>query len=306
VEFGQNDRDLLSPQKATRDHAGGARESSEIAQAKERDRRPTYSSQVLDRLMLILNCFTAKQPEIRFSDLVDKLKLHKSTVYRLLEAMRSYGLVDMNTTTGQYHLGMKLFELGALAKGRVEISKVGIPFLQDLAMQTGETAHMCILDGLDVVYINKVESKEYFYVPSTVGRRNPAYCTGVGKAILAYLPMAELEAYLAQMARNGVRSYTRNTITSPDELREHLKVVRTHGYSVDDEEISLGLRCIGAAVRDDTSEVVGGISIAGPSARITRGKIPKLARHVVAAAARMSIQLGFSSKNPRKGNAYSS
>jgi IclR family transcriptional regulator, KDG regulon repressor len=254
---------------------------------------PIYFSQVLDRVMKILNCFTSVEPEIRFSKLADRLQLHKSTLYRLLEALRSYGLVEVDSTTGKYHLGLKLFELGALATGRLEITKSGGPVLEDLARQTGETAHMCILDGPDVVYVAKVEGTHRFYVPTTIGRRNPAYCTGVGKAILAHLPEGDLEAYLAEMSLKKVRSYTQNTITSPIQLRERLKLIRARGYSVDDEEISEGLRCIGAPVWDYSNKVVAGVSIAGPSVRVTRRKVPELARHVVDAAGRISKRLGF-------------
>jgi IclR family transcriptional regulator, KDG regulon repressor len=254
---------------------------------------PIYFSQVLDRVMMILNCFTSMEPEIRFSELAERLQLHKSTLYRLLEALRSYGLIEVDGATGKYHLGLKLFELGALATGRLEITKSGAPVLEDLARQTGETAHMCILDGLDVVYVAKVEGTHRFYVPTTIGRRNPAYCTGVGKAILAYLPDSQLEAYLGEMSRNKVRSYTQNTITSTIQLRERLKLIRSRGYSVDDEEISEGLRCIGAPVWNYSNTVVAGVSIAGPSVRVTRRRVPDLARHVVDAADKISKHLGF-------------
>jgi len=256
-------------------------------------KKHVYFSQVLDRVMQTLNCFTSQEPELWFRDLATRSQLHKSTLYRLLEAMRSYGLVEVDGSTGKYHLGLKLFELGALATGRLEIAKCASPALEDLARQTGETAHLCVLDGLDVVYVAKVESTQRFYVPSTIGRRNRAYCTGVGKAILAFLPQQELEGYLVQMASDRIGAYTKKTVTSPQGLEERLRLIRLRGYSIDDEEISEGLRCIGAPVRDHTGKVIAGISIAGPSVRITKRKIPELAPYVLEAANRISRKLGY-------------
>src|SRR5713226_1697216 len=96
-------------------------------------KKPLYFSQVLDRVMQTLNCFSSQEPELRFKDLANRLELHKSTLYRLLEAMRSYGLVEVDSSTGKYHLGLKLFELGALATGRLEIAKCASAALEDLA-----------------------------------------------------------------------------------------------------------------------------------------------------------------------------
>src|SRR5260370_24007038 len=247
---------------------------------------------VVDRVMQILNCFTNENQELRFADLSAQLGLHKSTLYRLLEAMRSYGLIELDGTTGKYHPGLKLFELGMLAVGRLEISKSAIPALERLVEQTGENAHLCVLDGYEVVYVAKVESKQTLRMPSNVGRRNPAYCTGVGKALLAQMSEEEIEAYLAQ---TSLQAFTKKTIVLPAELKRQLKEVLARGYSVDDEEISEGLRCVGAAVRDHNGQVIAAISIAGPTMRITKNKIPELAAYVKEAANSIYEQLAYRS-----------
>src|SRR5438132_9108035 len=100
-----------------------------------------YSSQVLDRVVQILECFSVGEPELGFSEMQRRVELHKSTLYRLIEAMRSHGLLGHDTETGKYHPGLRLFELGALAVGRLEISRCAMPALQQLVEQTGETAH---------------------------------------------------------------------------------------------------------------------------------------------------------------------
>jgi DNA-binding IclR family transcriptional regulator len=251
-----------------------------------------YSSQVLDRVVEILDCFNDTARELNFSEIESRLDLHKSTLYRLVEAMRSHRLLGQDSETGKYHPGLRLFELGTLAVGRLEISQCAMPALEQLVEQTGETAHLCILEGSEVVYLAKVESKQTLRMPSNVGRRNPAYCTGVGKAILAHLSDAEIDSYFAV---TKFRAFTAKTIVAPAELRKQLKDVRVHGYSVDDEEISEGLRCIGAPVRDSSGRVIAGVSIAGPSIRLTKNKFRELGGRVLETANSISEQFGFHS-----------
>ncbi len=147
-----------------------------------------------------------------------------------------------------------------------------------------------MLDGSDVVYVAKVESRRTLRIPSAVGRRNPAYCTGVGKAMLAHLSEEQLAAYLAQ---TPLRARTRKTITSKPELRAELRAIAAQGYAIDDHEIEEGVRCVGAPVRDYSGRVVAAISIAGPSIRVTKDRIPELAAHVIAAASAISAQAGY-------------
>ena len=254
---------------------------------------PIYFSQVLDRAMGILECFNDEN-ELRLSDIVARTRLHKSTAYRLLEAMRNYGLVAMNEESGKFHLGLRLFELGSLAIGRVGIERYAHPTLERLVQQTGETAHLCVLDGSDVVYVAKVESRAALRIPSAVGRRNPAYCTGVGKVLLAYLTEDQLADYLAQ---TPLQPLTRKTITSKATLRAELKAIALAGYAIDDQEIEEGVRCVGAPVRDYSGKVIAAISVAGPSMRITREKFPEIIRYVMTAADAISVLAGYGSRN---------
>ena len=143
--------------------------------------------------MAILSCFTHQYPQRTFAELLRQVKLDKSTLYRLLEALRSYEVIAVDRGNGKYSLGMKLFELGTISVDRLEVSQLAMPALEWLAEQTGETAHLCVLDRSEVLYIAKVESRHPFHVPSSIGRRNLAYCTAVGKALLAFLPEQRLD-----------------------------------------------------------------------------------------------------------------
>ncbi len=156
-----------------------------------------YSSQVLDRVVQILDCFGPERTDLRLVEIAAATGLHKSTLYRLLEAMRAHRLIGFDAESGCYHPGLKLFEMGSLAVERLALDKHAHPILDQLADVSGETAHLCVLDGSDVVYIAKVESTRTLRIPSAVGQRNPAYCTGVGKAILAFLNPKQIESYIA-------------------------------------------------------------------------------------------------------------
>src|SRR5262249_2575818 len=145
------------------------------------------------------------------------------------------------------------------------------------------------LQDREVMYLEKFESPKTLRIPSRVGQRNPAHRTAVGKVLLAYLP-GELE-YLLKV--KSLKRFTANTITDFDSLREELAMIREHGFSIDNEEIEIGLRCVGAGVRDYTGQVIAAISIAGPSFRITNDRIPALAQSVKRATALLSEKMGY-------------
>lgn len=251
----------------------------------------TYTTQLLDRIVAILACFEDGEIELRLTDLVRKTKLHKSTLYRLLEAMRSHGLLGLDDASGRYHLGLRLFELGTIAMRRLDLDRLGQPVLQTLAEKTEETTHLCILDGPDIVAIAKVESRSALHIRSATGYRTPAYSTAVGKAILADLTCEELDAYIA---KTPLVAFTRNTITSAARLRAELRTIAEQGYSVDHEEREEGVRCVAAPVRDHTGRAVAAISILAPLIRLTSSKrAVEVTRMTIEAAAALSRRLGY-------------
>ena len=263
------------------------------------DAARTYSSQVLDRVVQILECFGPDRTDLRLTDIGAATGLHKSTLYRLLEAMRTHRLVEFDSDAGAYHPGLKLFELGSLAAERLKLDKHADPILERLAGVSGETAHLCVLDGADVVYIAKVECTRTLRIPSAVGQRNPAYCTGVGKALLAHLGAEQIASYLAD---TPLRAFTKRTLTSAAELKANLRQIASLGYAVDDQEREEGVRCVAAPIRDHSGLVIAAISIAGPSMRVTKERVPELAAHVIRAANEISAKLGYKVSSNGAGN----
>jgi DNA-binding IclR family transcriptional regulator len=251
--------------------------------------RSLSGAQVVDRVIDILEAFEWLGPQLGVSEISRALNLKKATTHRLLASLRRRDIVAQDPVTRRYHLGMRLWQLGMLALNQVDWIDRARPHLRQLRDETGETTHLAILDDGQVLYVDKVESEHSLRMPSQVGRRLPAHCTGIGKALLANLSPQELAAIIEQ---RGLPALTPHTITERHTLVSELAQVRERGYAVDDEEIEPGLRCIAAAVRGHGGEVVGAISIAGPSSRLRREDVARHAERVVSAAQQISQALG--------------
>ncbi len=155
---------------------------------------------------------------------------------------------------------------------------------------TKETIHLAVLDDDQVLYLDKVEGPHALRMPSRVGRYIPTYCTSLGKAMLSCLDDQEVKSILR---RQTLKPHTENTVKNINQLLADLRSVRKRGYAVDNEEIEIGLRCVGAPLRDYTGGMVGAISVAAPSARLSEKNTPVIGRMVIAIAAEISEKLGF-------------
>jgi DNA-binding IclR family transcriptional regulator len=258
--------------------------------------RSLSGAQVVDRVIDILEAFEWLGPQLGVSEISRALNLKKATTHRLLASLRRREIIAQDPITRRYHLGMRLWQLGMLALNQVDWIDRARPYLRQLRDETGETTHLAILDDGQVLYIDKVESEHSLRMPSQVGRRLPAHCTGIGKALLAQLSSAELAEVIEH---RGLARFTPATITERHTLVSELATVRDRGYAVDDEEIEPGLRCIAAAVRGHGGEVVGAISIAGPSSRLHVEDVARHAERVVSAAQQISQALGAPSADNR-------
>ena len=228
------------------------------------------------------------------TELSGELRLAKSTVYRLLQTLVGHSYVVQDPTTGRYHLGLKLLELGALVSNRLSIRRIAQPHLQRLMEATNETVHLGLLEGHEVVYADKIECSQTIRMYSRVGRRSPLHCTALGKALLAYQP----EDVLREVFRERLQRRTARTVTTARALRAELEQVRMKGHASDNEEFEEGLRCLAAPVRDHTGAVVASVGIAGPAARLDPGRLPELVKLVQEAAEAVSGALGYKGALP--------
>ena len=253
------------------------------------DRSP-YKVQVLDRALAALAILANRSSESSLVELCAELRLHKSTVHRLMMVLEQHRLVVKNPETGRYRLGLKLFELGSKALDGIDLRGRARPYLDRLQQQFGETVFFCILDDGQVFYVEKVESQQSVRTACTVGSRAPAYCTAVGKAMLAELSDAEVSTIVR---RWGLKAVTPNTITTAAALKSELRTVRSRGYAIDDEEKEQGLRCVSAAVRGHSGKLFAAMSISGPAFRMTKERIPEVGHAVMRAANELSAELGY-------------
>ena len=253
-------------------------------------RRSPYRVQVLDRALAALEILADRASECSLAELCAMMKLHKSTVHRLMMVLEQHRLVDKNPDTGRYRLGLKLFELGSKALGTTDLRRHARPYLDRLQRELGETVFFCMLDEGQVFYLEKIESQQSVRTGCTVGSRAPVHCTAVGKAMLAELADADVNEIVR---RWGLKAMTENTITSASALKTELRAIRSRGYAIDDEEKEQGLRCVSAAVRGDSGKLLAALSVSGPAFRVTRERVPEIGRAVMQAAGELSQQLGY-------------
>ena len=252
-----------------------------------------YKVQVMDRALAILDVLGSKQGDSSLTELCIELHLHKSTLHRLMMVLESHRLVDKNPDTGRYRLGLKLFELGSKAIASLDLREQARPHLTRVQQETEETVNFAVLDQGEVLYIAKIEPQRNLRMAAHVGHRFPAYCTALGKAMLAELTEPEVDSILQGCE---MRARTPNTITSPAILKDELRIIRARGYSVDDEENDEGARCVGVAVRNQNGSPVAAISVSGPASRVTKSKVPIIAKVLVRSAEELSRELGYDGK----------
>lgn len=249
-----------------------------------------YRVQVLDRALAILDALARLRGDASLAEVAAAVKLHKSSVHRLLMSLERHRLVDRDAQSGRFRLGMKLFDLGTLAVARFNVRDRARPHLERLMYNSHETVHLCVLDNGEVLYLDKIEPDRTVRLSSTIGHRNGGHCTAVGKAMMAWLSEAEVDAILQQ---HGMQRCTAMTLTTPAELKADLKVIRERGYAVDDEEHEEGVRCVAAAVKDYSGRPVAAMSVSAPSFRLPQEKLPLVADLVVETAQALSQECWY-------------
>jgi len=224
---------------------------------------------------------------ITLAELARATGVAKPTAHRLLATLLDAGLARP-LDDGRYALGPRCLTLGAGFADGLDLRREALPALRELAEETGETCHLGVLAGSEVVYIEKVDSRHAVRMQSRVGSTQPALSTSLGRALLAHADAATVEAALAA----GVVARTPRTTTDPAAVRALLARVRERGYAVDDVENEPGVRCVGAPIVDHEGRTVAALSVSGPEIRVTEAEVERLAVLVRAAARTVSRALG--------------
>jgi IclR family KDG regulon transcriptional repressor len=222
------------------------------------------------------------------TDLAQELNLTKSNVHRLLNTLLRLGFVQKNTSRGLYCCTLKLWELGVLLLERLEIRSVARPHMVRLAEKTKETVHLSILDGTEIIYLDKIDSPQPVRAYSTVGGRAPAHCVATGKAMLAQLPDKQIS-----IVQKGGKKFTNATITDEMNFVKEIKIIREKGYAINIGEWRSSVGGIAAPIFDAQQRLHAAIGISGPIVRLTPEIMPTVAVSVVGAAKAISRELGF-------------
>jgi IclR family acetate operon transcriptional repressor len=246
------------------------------------------SVQVLDRSLKLLE-LVAEADGAVLTDLADQSGMAPSTVHRLLTSLAQHGMVTHDGETGAWTIGVKAFEIGTAYLRFRKLGTISRPFLKELMEGCGETANIAIEDDGDVVFISQVESHAPMRAFFRPGRRGPIHASGIGKAILSTWPDARIEAVLSGRSLQHFTDRTRDTIPM---LLKDIETIRTRGWSIDDEEHTLGMRCVAAPIFDEYGEAVAGISVSGPAVRLPDSKINAFGPLVKAAAESLTKAMG--------------
>ncbi|MCB1467638.1 MAG: IclR family transcriptional regulator [Rhizobiaceae bacterium] len=223
------------------------------------------------------------------TDLATELELTKSNVHRLLATLQLHGYVRQIPPHSTYELTTKMWELGHHVIRRMDLVKLARPAMTKLAAATGETIHLSVLEGTDVIYLDKIESDHHIRAHTSVGARAPAYTVATGKAMLAQLPDSYLEQFRSRLTR-----FTDTTRTTIEELREDVELARAQGYaSVLHGEWREGIAACACAILGRSGELVGAIGMSGPDSRIKRKQIKQFSVDVLEAAGSISRALGY-------------
>ncbi|WP_285776298.1 IclR family transcriptional regulator [Microtetraspora sp. NBRC 13810] len=239
----------------------------------------------IDKALAVLEAIAEHH---RVTDIAAVTGVSKSTVHRILQSLVEWGFARSDGAGG-YEPGPRILTLAGRVMTRFDPARQAASALRALHERTGYTTHFAIRSGDEAVYVDKLEGRRPYQMPSRVGMSLRLHCTAIGKAILAHLAEDEVRAIAG---RTGVPRQTPATLAAEDDLIAHLAGVRSAGYAIDDEENVPGILCVGAPVFDHTGQVLGGISISALAMDLDRSGLEALAPEVVKAAREVSLALG--------------
>lgn len=228
----------------------------------------------LHKAIDVLNCFTEK-PSLGVTEISEKLDLYKSNVHNILTTFKAMDYLEQDEESGKYRLGMAVFSLCRALGDNFSITKIAMPYMQEMANMTNERVYLGIPNDDEVVYLESLYPAEAFNMMRTLmGERAKMYCTGIGKAMLANLPEERIEDYIGR----ELEAFTENTITDKEKLREELRITKARGYAIDDMEHEFGIRCVAMPIFNRGGQLEAAISVSGPSLRFDDKKITQIAK----------------------------
>ena len=235
----------------------------------------------------VLDRVAAAGHPVRFTELLEQGGYPKATLYRLLQTLTHQGMVAYDADRQTYSLGVRLVRLAHAAWKTSSLAPIARPYLDELSAETGETIHLAQMDGGQVLYVDKRNATKPVEMFAQAGKVGPAYCTGVGKAMLAFLPDAAVEQAIT---RQSFHPYTLRTLDTPDKLRAELQVIRKRGHAFDDEEHEPGIICCAAPILTATGRVIGALSVTSTTTRSSLAALEARSERIKETAARIAAE----------------
>ena len=243
----------------------------------------------LEKALDIIEIVSNEQQDASLSEIARQTGLPKSTVHRLIATLTGRGYLE-KTEAGSYKIGLKLFEAVSCYINNLELQTEARPYIAELTSHLGLTSYLGILDGAEVVYIEKLDAVSSMKMYYQIGSRIHAYCSSLGKCLLANYSKAQLDVILEDCS---FIKFTPNTIASREELDAEIAKVRKQGWAMDNEEFEKGHRCIGAPIFDYKGDIIAAVSASGDKRVLTDDRIEEVAEAVMKAASRISHRMGY-------------
>jgi IclR family KDG regulon transcriptional repressor len=247
-----------------------------------------YIVQPVYKALRVLRVLGDERRELALSEICYRVDLPKTTVFRYLQTLCACGFVMHDPDTDLYRIGLRVWELGQSVHEPLRMREFALPVMRDLRDQFNETVNLGVLNGLDVVYLEIIESRRSLRMQAQLGGRDPIYSTALGKAVLAFMPEDQWQVHLPP----DLTPRTERTIVSRAMLHKALARVRECGFALDDEENEEGARCIAAPIFNYQCQVAAAVSLSAPASRMTDRLLPKTAAAVIQAADEISKRLG--------------
>ena len=259
-------------------------------------KRGASHAQALSRGLAVLEFLASTPGGATLTALAAALHLPAPTAHRLLATLEDADYVQVGDD-GRYRVGVRAFRVGSAFLEHRNLVAEAIPRLERLMETSGETANLAVIEHGAAVFVAQAPCRELMRMNARLGARAPLHASGVGKAMLAAMPPGEADELIG---RGALAIYTDHTLVTRAALAEALAQASARGYAIDDEEHALGLRCVAAAIVDERGRAWAALSIAGPTSRLTRERLPELGERVRAAARDVTIALGGMPQPPRR------
>jgi DNA-binding IclR family transcriptional regulator len=246
-----------------------------------------YNIASLEKGIKILELLAA-HGELSVSEAARLMDTNRAGSHRFISTLKDLGYVEKNSHN-KYQPTLKILALSQKVADRFEIRRMAKPYMHRLSMMYKETINLGLFKNQEIIHIDKIDSLEVLRMDSALGDKAPAYCTGLGKSILAFLPDHELAHYLDTVERKPLAP---NTITDKEQFLAELARIRQNRYAVDDEEMTIGLRCIGTPIFDHNHYPAYAISISGPAMRLTHRVLEEMKSNILKVSEDLSLKMG--------------